>query len=156
MHQEWLHGIFLFSLAASCLFERQLLNAKYCKIFRPKLSEQTRQRSEDRQPIVDRPTQLFYIWIFIWCKYTNVKDAAGQSATFATFTFKRRSFSLRTKMLSGSRRRQRQRQRRRQRQKQRKRQRQTHRQRQRCSQALLNKFLLNVNAFSPLLQDNGN
>ena len=30
--------------------------------------------------IVDRPTQLFYIWIFI-CKYTNVRDTAGQSAT---------------------------------------------------------------------------
>ena len=29
--------------------------------------------------VVNRPTQLFYIWIFI-CKYTNLKDTAGQSA----------------------------------------------------------------------------
>ena len=29
--------------------------------------------------LVDRPTELFYIWIFI-CKYTNLKDTAGQSA----------------------------------------------------------------------------
>ena len=33
--------------------------------------------------LVDRPTQLFYIWIFICylCKYTNLKDTAGQSAS---------------------------------------------------------------------------
>ena len=30
--------------------------------------------------VVDRPTRLFYIWIFICCKYTNLKDTAGQSA----------------------------------------------------------------------------
>ena len=30
--------------------------------------------------VVDRPTQLFYIWIFICCKYTNLKDTAGESA----------------------------------------------------------------------------
>ena len=29
---------------------------------------------------IDLPTQLFYIWIFICCKYTNLKDTAGQSA----------------------------------------------------------------------------
>ena len=31
--------------------------------------------------VVDRPTQLFFIWISICCKYTNLKDTAGQSAT---------------------------------------------------------------------------
>ena len=36
--------------------------------------------------LVDRPTQLFYIWIFI-CKYTNLKDTAGQSATFTMAKF---------------------------------------------------------------------
>ena len=30
-------------------------------------------------PLVDCPTQLFYIWIFICC--TNLKDTAGQSAS---------------------------------------------------------------------------
>ena len=29
--------------------------------------------------LVDRPTQLIYIWIFI-CQQTNIKDIAGQSA----------------------------------------------------------------------------
>ena len=29
--------------------------------------------------LVDCPTQLFYIWIFI-CVYTNLKDISGQSA----------------------------------------------------------------------------
>ena len=32
--------------------------------------------------VVDRPTQLICIWIFI-CKYTNLKDTAGQSANVA-------------------------------------------------------------------------
>ena len=31
------------------------------------------------QGVFDRRTQLFYIWIFICCKYTNLKDTAGQS-----------------------------------------------------------------------------
>ena len=38
----------------------------------------------DGQLVVDRPTQLFYIWIFICCllcKYTNLKYTAGQSAS---------------------------------------------------------------------------
>ena len=31
---------------------------------------------------------LFYIWIFICCKYKNLKDTAGQSATLkATFWY---------------------------------------------------------------------
>ena len=29
--------------------------------------------------LLDCPTQLFYIWIFV-CVYTNLKDIAGQSA----------------------------------------------------------------------------
>ena len=29
--------------------------------------------------LVDRPTQLIYIWIFI-CQHTSTKDIAGQSA----------------------------------------------------------------------------
>ena len=30
--------------------------------------------------LVDRPTQLIGIWIFICCQHTNTKDIAGQSA----------------------------------------------------------------------------
>ena len=33
-------------------------------------------------PLVDRPTQLICIWIFICCQQTNTKDIAGQSAIF--------------------------------------------------------------------------
>ena len=50
-----------------------MLNAKYCKTFRPKLSEQTRQRSKERQPIIDRPTLLLYIWISK--KYSRARTA---------------------------------------------------------------------------------
>ena len=32
-------------------------------------------------PLVDGPTQLIFIWIFIYCQKTNDKDIAGQSAT---------------------------------------------------------------------------
>ena len=38
----------------------------------------------DGQLVVDRLTQLFNIWIFICCllcKYTDLKDTAGQSAS---------------------------------------------------------------------------
>ena len=37
----------------------------------------------DLAAVVDRPTQLFYIWIFICCKYTNLKDTERQSAIAA-------------------------------------------------------------------------
>ena len=33
--------------------------------------------------LVDRPTQLFYIWISLCCKYTNLRSTAGQSAMMA-------------------------------------------------------------------------
>ena len=33
--------------------------------------------------LVDRPNQLFYIWISLCCKYTNLRSRAGQSAVMA-------------------------------------------------------------------------
>ena len=33
----------------------------------------------DPPKVVDCPTRLFYIWIFIW-EYTNLRNTAGQSA----------------------------------------------------------------------------
>ena len=34
-----------------------------------------------RAHVVDRPTRLFYIWIYLFvCKYTNLRNTAGQSA----------------------------------------------------------------------------
>ena len=36
--------------------------------------------SHSESRLVDRPTQLICIWIYIWCQHSNTKDIAGQSA----------------------------------------------------------------------------
>ena len=48
---------------------------------------QTFRQGASPAPLVDRPTQLYYIWIFICCNYTNLRNLSTAQKKFVRDNF---------------------------------------------------------------------